>query len=119
MRFNVIDFHFSFLFIRRLFVMGAVFLSRDEESQNDSPTISSLFFQSASALFASSAYASTPSFMVSMGALAGTRLATWQSSQYRPPISSAGPHTPAQTEVAAPCGMVFHWNGALPSAASC
>ena len=26
---------------------------------------------------------------------------------------------PAQTEVAAPCGIVFHWNGALPSAASC
>ena len=40
-------------------------------------------------------------------------------SQYRPPISSAEATKPAHTEVAAPCGIVFHWNDALPSAASC
>jgi hypothetical protein len=33
---------------------------------------------------------------------------TGQFSQYLPPISSAGAITPAQTEVAAPCGIVFH-----------
>src|SRR5271165_3203417 len=85
----------------------------------DSPTSSSLFFQSASALAGSSAYPRTPSLMALIVTSSGTTWPTWQFSQYRPPISSAGATTPAQTEVAAPCGMVFHWKGAPPSAARC
>src|SRR5262249_31984865 len=85
----------------------------------DSPTISSLLFQRASALFASSAYARTPSLMALMVALSGTMLLTWQFSQYLPPISPASATIAAHTEVAAPWGTVFHLMGGLPSAASC
>src|SRR6266436_8676643 len=70
--------------------------------ENDSPTSSSLFFQSASALFGSSAYPRTPSLMALIVTWSGTIRPTWQFSQYRPPISSAGAATPAHTEVAAP-----------------
>src|ERR1700689_409908 len=40
------------------------------------------------------------------------------SSKEPPPISSAGATTPAHTDVAAPCGIVFHANGPFPSATS-
>src|SRR5437868_6736119 len=78
------------------------------ESQNVSPTISSLFFQSASAFFGSSAYPRTPSLTAVIGASSGTMWPTWQFSQYCPPISVAGATTAAHTEVAAPWGTDFH-----------
>src|SRR5215469_10801967 len=90
-----------------------------EESQKDSPTIPSLFFQSASPLLGSTAYARTPSVMALAGALSGTTAATWQSSQYLPPISAGGATTAAHTEVAAPCETVFQCKAGLPAAASC
>src|SRR5580700_9505238 len=72
------------------------------DRENDSPTSSSLFFQSASAVLGSSAYPRTPSLMALMVTCSGTTWPTWQFSQYRPPISSAEATTPAHTEVAAP-----------------
>ena len=60
-----------------------------------------------------------PPVMASPDIESGTISETWQSSQYRPPISSGGATIPAQTEVGAPCGIVFHRNGALPSPVSC
>src|SRR5258706_934450 len=76
--------------------------------ENDSPASSSLFFQSASALFGSSAYPRTPSLPTLSVRSSETMWPTWQFSQYLPPISSAGATTAAHTEVAAPCGMVFN-----------
>jgi NAD(P)-dependent dehydrogenase (short-subunit alcohol dehydrogenase family) len=52
-----------------------------------------------------SAYPRTPSLTALIGTSSGTMEPTWQSSQYLPPISSAGATKPAHTEVAAPCGM--------------
>src|SRR5277367_6739381 len=74
----------------------------------DSPTSSSLFFQRASAALESTAYPRTPSLTPLIVALSGTTSPTWQFSQYLPPISSASATTPAHTDVAAPCGIVFH-----------
>ena len=49
--------------------------------------------------------------MALMGTWSGTICPTRQFSQYRPPISSADATTPDQTEVAAPCGIVFNLKG--------
>ena len=49
--------------------------------QKDSPTSSSLFFQSASALCGSSAYARTPSLIALITTSSGTIVPTWQFSQ--------------------------------------
>jgi hypothetical protein len=50
-------------------------------SSKDSPTSSSLFFQSASALCGSSAYARTPSLIALITTSSGTIVPTWQFSQ--------------------------------------
>src|SRR5260221_6421607 len=58
------------------FVPPGAYVVCSEENWKDSPTSSSLFFQSASAFFASSAYPRTPSLTAVMVVSSGTVLPT-------------------------------------------
>ena len=62
------------------FHYAAILLAKTR-SQKDSPTSSSLFFQSASAFVGSSAYPRTPSLIAEIGTSSATTLPTWQFSQ--------------------------------------